>query len=253
MLKYSEFILEYQTLMPTTIDLDSAVKYYNRHCSNWDLNKLQLYRGVTNTNNDYEIVDPSKYTRTVGKASEIYNSIIHILDSWKDYPNRYNSIIVSTSEDYAITYSNDIKHLYVVIPTNGSKIGVCNANDFWYTFEYMQKLTKLPIVELMKKLSTVLVGESIKSITEASLSINLSDLKQTYKSNTIIDLWKSKYSDSTLFEMLEDIFSPEKNNIILTDKQTDIADDKSDYELWIGGECLYVRYELFDEFKSNVK
>lgn len=247
--KYIEFITEYQQSKYTK--LREAVDFYKANCNNWDLDGTLLYRGVTNTNKDYIIIEPAKYKRTVGDSSTLYNSIIHILDEWKDYPNRLHSVIVSTSEDYAITYSKNIKSLYVVIPTNDTKIGMCNANDFWYTFDYMNKVTKLPVFKLMKKLQIIIDKENLK-INKDDLSLKLNDLKNTYTDNEFYNAWSNSYSNKTLYQVLEDLFSTEKNNIQLVKKQDDIYNNGSDYELWIGNNCLLIQYEKFNDFKRLV-
>lgn len=54
-----------------------------------------------------------------------------MLPDWKNYSNRKNSLLASSSSFYSGIFSrHDGNALYVVIPTNGSKLCICPGDDF---------------------------------------------------------------------------------------------------------------------------
>jgi len=98
--------------------------------------KGMLFRGNKDTP-QYGYVDTSKgKLRRSANTSNEYTLCIDNSSRWKNYPRRGRSLICSTSLLYAINYG----HLNIVLPINGSSIGICSDDDFWYSFPYIEKV-----------------------------------------------------------------------------------------------------------------
>lgn len=81
----------------------------------------------------YLYVEPSKFERYSKNTSNEYTILVdHILPSWKKFPKRSKSIVCRSIATYQ-TYN------FVVFPFDGSKIGVCPSNDFWYSFKRLDE------------------------------------------------------------------------------------------------------------------
>ena len=79
----------------------------------------------------YTIVRPSSATREAGFSNTTYLNIIDDSEMWSEYPDRRKSIICSTSDDISKSFGR----LYVVIPTDNAKFGVCPDYDFQQCFD----------------------------------------------------------------------------------------------------------------------
>jgi hypothetical protein len=94
-------------------------------------NKSIIYRGIKP-----DIIMPDISIQTPGdRISEntinLYTRLFSdILPSWKDYPKRSQSFICTTSLKDAEAYGA----AYITLPINGTKIGVCQESDIWYSF-----------------------------------------------------------------------------------------------------------------------
>lgn len=93
------------------------------------------YRGISDEfNSAFGFVQPSKFKRESAWATRnTYTLIIDNLSSWKKYPKRSKSIIMTTDRsDAQGRAGNNIP--YICFPINGSKIGICPEDDIWDSF-----------------------------------------------------------------------------------------------------------------------
>jgi hypothetical protein len=92
----------------------------------------RIYRGVNVLRNDeYRFIDPKKFKRKSKNTTNHYTELMDHLPSWRQYPKRSQSIICSTSYEYARGFGTN---LYAVFPYDGAKIGVCPSQDLWTSF-----------------------------------------------------------------------------------------------------------------------
>jgi hypothetical protein len=116
------------------LDLENAIGVIQDYC-------MQAYKGYTNGSRiyrgmqydtDYYYIDPkSGKPRVSANTMNYYTLINDNSPYWKKYPKRSESLICTTDKDISEEYGIS----YVVLPYNGAKIGVCPANDYWFSFE----------------------------------------------------------------------------------------------------------------------
>jgi hypothetical protein len=131
-MKYLKIFEEYSKGTRTKeITLEQAAELYKKHCFNWDLNKDLIYRGTWSSypvfyghagSNEHEM-------RYSANSTNIYTSLTAINPSWKDAPKRHKSFIMTSDEGIAQSYGDEEAH--IMIPYNGTKIGVCPTGDIW--------------------------------------------------------------------------------------------------------------------------
>lgn len=115
-----------------------AVELIKKNCfdivKTYSKTKGRIYRGASGIDDyyDYQIVDPTKgKLRRSKNTRNYYTLLMDNLTPWNVYPKRSRSIVCSTNIHKASGYGN----LYVVLPYNNAKIGVCPSEDIWDSFE----------------------------------------------------------------------------------------------------------------------
>jgi len=92
-----------------------------------------IYRGVTGKHPTMEI-DPKKgKERRSANTLNFYTLWMDNYGTFKDYPKRGQSIICSTDYMKAVSYG---KNQYIVLPQDGSKIGVVKSEDIFSLGDY---------------------------------------------------------------------------------------------------------------------
>jgi hypothetical protein len=89
-----------------------------------------IYRGVDKASN-ISFVSPSKSIRSSLNTENYYTLLIDNGPLWKNYPKRSESIICSTNASSAKKYGD----LFLVIPKDTAKIGICPVWDIWFSFQ----------------------------------------------------------------------------------------------------------------------
>lgn len=93
------------------------------------LNGHYIYKGMD------EVFDTSAYyykkieNRSSRNTKNYYTLWINNHPDWKKFPKR--NVIASTERSYAAGYGLD---LYIILPKNGTRIGVCPSEDIWSSF-----------------------------------------------------------------------------------------------------------------------
>jgi hypothetical protein len=101
-------------------------------CSNGKM----IFRGTRINTLPVMLVDPSASQRKSANTENYYTLLIDNLPSWQNYPKRSKSLICSTSRHVAELFSQDNDKnggVYIVLPFNGAKIGICPQRDIWLT------------------------------------------------------------------------------------------------------------------------
>jgi hypothetical protein len=76
------------------------------------------------------LTDPTKLIRKSRNTSNYYTILFSNLPSWHSFPKRNNCLVATTSYTTAFNYGD----VYLVLPFNGAKIGVCPSEDIWFSF-----------------------------------------------------------------------------------------------------------------------
>jgi len=94
-----------------------------------------LFRKFNNNHGNFVLTNPkeSEHRRIApwSDAGNWHNLLVSNLDSWKDYPRRNKSMIAS---GWDRAFGHGGTDLYLVIPFDSTKIGVCSGFEFWKAF-----------------------------------------------------------------------------------------------------------------------
>ncbi len=159
-----KFLLEYNEYKNSTrskeLSKEDFLELLSNNCTQYSFDNTQIYRGVRSGRSIYSDRGGKGdflYMNPVGKKRlSIENENIHTfcmdnLPVWKEYPKRSESLIGITSLEGSKMYGE----VYVVIPFDNSKIGVCPSYSIWssfgeriasafYFFKSLEKSLKLP-------------------------------------------------------------------------------------------------------------
>ena len=114
------------------MEIQAAFEFVRDNCSSaYDTDPI--YRGAKSRG----VGDGPMFVDTMtGSKRESANTKSYVgilmdnLPSWKDYPKRSRSLICTNDPSYAANYGS----IYRVFPVNGTKVGVCQDSDLWYSF-----------------------------------------------------------------------------------------------------------------------
>ncbi len=172
---------------------------------------------------------------------------------WLKYPKRSQSIICTTSNDYASKYGKP----YTVFPFDGAMIGISPTKDYWGSFQYslggytdldyfnysleeMFNIVNVPINDD----SFMNIKNSFKMFDNIINNDKLKILKERYK-------WMHGYSGD-LMEHIQYILSPNNNSFRLVKIGTDLHCD--DCEVWTDSKSIMILTNDFNDetFTSNL-
>lgn len=231
----------------------------NEYAPWYDLSDYEtaIYRGVKNKdgrkiNQDIYTIDPSSYNRLSPDTNNLHNIIIDNSKYWIDYPNRKNSIICTTSIDYASSFGD----VYRIIPLRkNSLFGSCEESDIFYCFhslKYINDNIDNP-KDLEKYLGNIFnmpVGR-INSYEELSRLLTKENFNDDYKEEeTIFGMTMYEFDEivkkyGSYLDYLEYLMQPEKNGFNLfnysQNEENPIFIKNHSHEVWTDSKCLLVR------------
>lgn len=94
---------------------------------------------ASDTEVEFGLLRPEEATYDEDEDYPILHLLIENSQGWSKYPKRQESTIASTLSKAA----NTSDHLYVVLPVNGSRIAVCTDDDFYTSFDLIEKKFKV--------------------------------------------------------------------------------------------------------------
>jgi len=238
-----------------------------------------MERKIGEFNSTYGIVRPSNYTRKSAVADNYYTLIIDNSKLWKKYPKRSKSIVCRT-----VKRERDANG-YLVVPMTGAKIGVLPTYDIWGGFRGAYDIHSLnndfnTFIDLIAayakgelqdyhrihddelsgqvpdknysqfKSYIEWMDEEIKSDPEK----NYKEIKNIINDGTqriLIDKFiKSKFDK--LFNFLEDILNPNKNNFKLKRYNSDFNVEKN-REVWTDAPSLLIKPNKIESIKLQLE
>ena len=202
----------------------NSVNFYNELIDSYEKkrqNKLLIYKGMTSCG-PYILSDPSKIQRESANTYNYYTVLFDNLPSWSEYPKRSKSLICTSELNIAFGYSDTKENgaLYIVIPKDNTKIGICPTYDIWDAFD-----GKLDLIALNNKLHQGGVPVDYDSII--SYLQNSAQFKK-YDINKVFDPNKNGFKLVT-YGKVESLFL-------------------GNQEMWMSGECLLVNYDFYQYF-----
>jgi len=260
-------------MVPTDINLDELIQKYN---PDFKWSDTPIWRGDSYNDNPIYIttkenLDPRKSANTTNYSTYLFDNSPYT----KDYPKRSRSAICSSSYDDARTYAGYPydQSVYRVIPFKDTKIGVCGADDFWWSFPNITNKFNVSSISSFNDLLNNTFGIFNKSdLDDNSEELFFKDinkmLKQIDKTPEKI-LYKKiekklgKQYDFQIKKLYDQIrklpktlnglyhlYDPKSNGLRLANNykeftSMDIIDTK---EIWVDAGHILVRKDIIDKF-----
>jgi hypothetical protein len=264
------------------ITIGQAADLYLKNCSDWDLNGKMIYRGSwTSPNFFYGHAGSKEHEKRISaNTNNIYTSILDISENWDNVPKRSESYIMSTKAYISETFGDDKTGPHIMIPYNGTKIGVCTeSSDFWWVnldmvnddcnFELFaaeirdiltsnindENLTYIKdngFTNLKKPITTETIIEYCNDIDDIPKDKLTKKFKHMNFDYVILPHWIENYPNMKFLDYLKMILDFNKNKFTLVDNQTDYG-KYEESEVWSDGEFIGINEYMFDEFIRVVK
>jgi len=206
---------------------------------------IYYFRGIEDFNSNYGFVQPSKFTRESAFASRnTYTVLLDNLPSWKDYPKRSKSIIMTTDLNEALSRGGS----YAVFPVDNANIGICPSYDIWFSFPLLAKRFHLEglddFIRFMYKIN-MYIGKSKYDIDKWE---DLKKLLSIVPNADNINHWGFNNKE-TLYDQIIPYLDPKKNGfkIISTNKMI----KSKNRECWTDANCyLLSSFDLMHFIKE---
>lgn len=222
-----------------------------------------IFRGVASRDAE-GLFNGTQMNRTAANTKNYANLWMSNHSDWSQYPARNKSFICTTDVDYAEGYG----YQYIVIPSDGSTIGICPDGDLWESFpEVKEAINDYGIDEFMNLIHEVIVIAGKHASTAEKdwdqLAYVLNDLdtdnvKQVIKTGTentdelagYLLSYMEKNQLETLYQVFEKVFDP-KVNRFATMKAANFEADQN-REVWMSGSILMVKPETWRQLKDKL-
>jgi hypothetical protein len=261
------------------VDLNAAIKIFDTHCSDakWMMkHDTPFYRGDAEAvsalyQHGSAVVDSTLTTRKSQNTSNYYTMIFDNHPDMTEYPKRSKSFISTTDKATAESYSsyhNSDNRPVVMIPFNGTKIGVVNEPDMWrvnifdlfgnfdtgvgirinkvnYVFGEIKSLRHRPWSDWINFDRELRDGEQ-NSLGEFAKAFNNTD--------TPAFDWLKEHTDWTdnFLKNVFDAYDPEVLGFnVGTTKSLAGLNFQSNTEVWIGGKCLVMKLDIWEQLRKQ--
>lgn len=210
MITFKEFINEGKFISSLKYNEKvDILKILKTRCSEFlKASKSPIYRGFNGGNTPWFISQPSKHERTSKKdaSGNVYTLLIDNLNSWQKFPKRSKSLICTTDQYTAENYGN----VYLVIPFDSAKWGVCPEADIWDSFNTLEDVFDTSTLQDFNPRFNDLAISLQQLFPEKLKKFNIKDIRHTTNFKTLLNLLKAM--DSCLEELQHDTPKYEKNN-----------------------------------------
>ena len=233
---------------------EQAIDFVAKNCQDavkaW-FKGYRIYRGVQNSYGKYGYIKPTT-ERYSANTLNFYTLIINNHPIWKQYPKR--QIIASTDQGDAMGYG----YLYLVLPVNGAKIGICRNPDMWDSLTYkgrwadnindqLYEMLEFYFNEILEELMPSKIDTAFNTFKKITSEIT-QDSKFTWHKNNIIydNFFGSNYKNLYDF-MAQEVFSPIKNKFRLqTIKNFSIFEQS---EVWTDTACALISMKFVNDWE----
>lgn len=280
-MRFKQFILEEdEQRAPTTKEVTQEQLYtWIKRNSPHYLNALvgghdvAIFRGMK-VDSDYALGDSSTFRRKAANTTNEIQSFIATSEKWKHFPSRERAYICATIKIGAHGHGN----IFLVIPADTAKIGVCPEIDFWPSFrDGLRKTSVYDVAELndviklirgktdlelpednavglRRDLRTITADKLLELSKEVAVEYGSSD-EMCQNLKTIAREMKRDWKDN-FEDFLEEALDPRTN-----DFKWMTVEDYAGYEnreVWIEGKAAFIMMqkrelpELIDQLKSDL-
>lgn len=178
-----------------------------------------------------------------------YTLWINNHSDWKEFPKR--NFIFTNSLDVASGYGSSSGTM-IILPKNGSKIGVVPARDIWFVFRFnhYDMFDTMQLIRDLLKTSKLNNSDScfdtfINSLDKFQINKDVEQFLEN-ESRDLQILFKS-YS---FYQIIRNLFSPNKGFELKNVKDAPSSDFIDGSELWMDDDFLAIPYEKLEEFKK---
>ena len=202
--------------------------------------KCLIFRGIFSSA-PMSYIDPTKgRLRRSANTSNEYMLLIDNFPDWRKFPKRSKSLICSTN----IKYADDYGYIKLVLPQNGAKLGVCPSDDFWNSFNIVQKELSIHNMAKFNRELGYIIGQDVDddwtTLRNAIYRWDITDLP------FLPDEWQDVIQDNgTLMKALRYLLDPKLNKFQIK-SIGDIL--PRNVEVWTDSPCLLVNVE-----EGNIK
>ena len=261
--------------LTTLINSDYSEAYNKIH------NGFCIYRGERSTLPIYSICTPG--LRKSQNTYNVYNRLFSdILPSWENYPPRNRSFVCTSNYERTKGYVYHNSNIYILLPKNGAKIGICPTADIWRAFdksklyqysldafntEFLSMINDLNIFHyIMQNLPLInlsdrnfIVSKKDKIIKEISkldaYFVDIHKNKIEYDKQYILyslvtnelflKLFDLSMKQPSILLCIDEILNPNTNKFkVKTISQYNINSNEN-YELWTDSPCIFIRESYF--------
>jgi hypothetical protein len=242
--------------------LDKLLKVYSKEdIGNILRKRFGLIRADKANPKKCYISSPSKNIRVSPFAkNNYYNLFFSNNEAWSKYPVRNKSLICGSNTEMISGRAGDE---FILIPLNPkSNIGICPSDDIWTSFKSLKHSDLAYFTTFIKGFMTVLVMKEPERFKKIPSDTDYTEFKSFLDLITIDDLKKyatdnkmfyQGFSDKNFYEILTDMFNPDKNGFKLMPFDRYISfDSRPDEELWIGDDCIMIPLTLKNKILNGI-
>lgn len=255
LLTYSDFLFETTSdikLAYKQLTKDKFLKILSTECKNHDFNAQILYRGFGATDK-YMLFNPQDLKRISRNVGNFHTLLIDNLPNWSNYPKREKAIICTNSKATANAWGN----LYVIIPFDNAKLGICPAGDLADSFTEQLQLMSLGSFNIM--LHSILdikrpdyLNIDFKTLKQLLIKININNVdKDTLANFSWSGFFKQWLPNENLFDLIKRLFTPFHFKLCKQDKLSEFSVMLRN-EIWTDSKCLVIHNSEYLNLIKNM-
>jgi hypothetical protein len=225
---------------PKVMKAQEIVEWCEENASDFLRNKSPIYRGVSRTRIT-GLMNTRNLNRKSANTSNHYTLWLDNHHAWANYPKRSASLIASTD----IYYADQFGALFVLIPSDNCKIGICPEDDLWASFPTIPRIWGHYEQSGADYFNAILrkEGNVDKSWTDMTVQLKATTAKEV--SNVRLQDWMFDNGKSDLYEVMEHIFDPIKSQFALTNAaEFNIENLKHGCEVWVSGDVMQINLNM---------
>lgn len=197
-------------------------------------------------------VDPSKTARRSQNTSNYYTEILDNHPNMQEFPKRSRSFICSTSQQTAGNFSSarHPENTLVLIPFNGTKIGVVGEIDLWIISISLFNTTTRNFEEMNNYFNELSIEDTWQALNEFDKELkqdNPESVKAFYRVFHNAD--PKKQDHRRFIEEIIKAYSPRKTGLKWYTTQN-LPRKMSESEVWVSGPCIALSSAAFHRIKE---
>lgn len=251
------------------LDKESAIQKISERCSE---SLLQAIKGTClyfaeESDLEFGLMRPEPMSYEEDERYQLLHILMENTAGWAKFPKREKSIITSTS-----SVPMDKKHtVFIMLPVNGTKLGICAEDDFYTSFNKIEKEFNVKdayefeqtLKQLLNCVNHFVHDSDIEDWTNADVikvckmfdnimtSMKGSYNFKLYYETTTGNSLKQWIKKGSLYEQICHFMDPELNGFDVK-KITEIKKQKN-REVWFSNECYVITKNLFNEILDSGK